>query len=110
MGASATWELAVRHPRVFAAIAPLSGSVENAHVMKNVKRMKGIPVWAGVGVNDSLSINQKTEELIATLKSCGGDVTCIRYPDLAHNTWDATYGNPAFYEWLLKQRRSKGTD
>jgi predicted peptidase len=27
------------------------------------------------------------------------------YPDAGHDSWTATYDNPAVYEWLLQQKR-----
>ena len=39
------------------------------------------------------------------MKKRGNDVKYTVYPEAGHDSWTATYDNPEFYEWLLKQKR-----
>ena len=47
------------------------------------------------------------QEMVDALKKNGGDPKLTVYPDARHDSWTETYNNPEFYEWLLKQKRTK---
>ena len=46
------WQLALRYPDSFCAIAPLSGSVQAS--AENVSKLRSLPVWAVVGSEDAV--------------------------------------------------------
>lgn len=52
MGGTGVWQLALRYPDSFGAIAPLSGSVQAS--AENVSKLRSLPVWAVVGSEDAV--------------------------------------------------------
>ncbi|MHB8897253.1 MAG: carboxylesterase family protein [Thermoguttaceae bacterium] len=103
MGGFATWDLAAKHPQVFAAIAPICGGGDPA----NAKAYVGIPTWVFHGGKDSTVPLSSSEKMVEAIKAAGGDPKFTVYPDAGHDSWTATYDNPEFYTWLFQQKKSK---
>lgn len=101
MGGYGTWDLATRYPERFAAIAPICGGGEP----KNACQLKDIPTWVFHGAKDEVVFPYQSEKMVEALKACGGDVHYTRYPEAHHDSWTATYANPALYEWFLKHKK-----
>jgi len=101
MGGFGAWELAVKCPDRFAAVAPVCGG-------GNPYRLSGIahvPVWAFHGAKDPLVPLIRSEEMVEALRKCGGDARLTVYPDTGHDSWTETYDNPELYEWFLRHPR-----
>lgn len=98
MGGFGTWELAIRQPDRFAAIAPVCGwnDPEKACTLKDV------PIWAFHGAKDMVVPVAASEKMVEKLKSCGGDVKLSIYPEANHDSWTETYNNDELYSWLLE--------
>jgi predicted peptidase len=45
--------------------------------------------------------------MVDELKKNGGNPKLTIYPEAGHDSWNETYNNPDFYEWLLEQKRDK---
>jgi predicted peptidase len=103
MGGYGTWSLATECPERFAAIAPICGG---GHRLV-VNNLKNVPVWGFHGAKDTVVPIKESEEMVNTLKACGGNVKFTVYPKAAHDSWTKTYNNPRLYEWFLKQRRTR---
>lgn len=103
MGGYGTWALAVAYPKVFAAIAPICGGGDPEKVKAHAK----LPTWVFHGGKDSVVPVARSEEMVEAIKAAGGDAKLTIYPDAGHDSWTATYDNPEFYEWLLKQKKAK---
>ncbi|MCY3019333.1 MAG: prolyl oligopeptidase family serine peptidase [Planctomycetota bacterium] len=101
MGGFGTWQLAFRYPGRFAALAPICGRGDP----KKVDRIKHVPVWVFHGAKDKTVPLKDSQEMVDALKKAGADPKFTVYPDADHDSWTATYNDPAFYEWLLAQRR-----
>lgn len=106
MGGSGIWDLAVRYPNVFAAIAPLCGSASSSYTLDNLSRIKEIPVWAFMGLNDLPIRVWGMETTIIKLKKYSSKIKYTRYSDLGHDIWHKTYSNPEFYKWLLSNKKN----
>jgi len=102
MGGFGTWYMAAAYPDRFAAIAPICGGGDP----ESAGRIAHLPVWVFHGAKDETVRIKKSEEMVAALKKVGGKVKFTVYPDLGHNSWDATYGNPELYKWFLEHTRS----
>ncbi len=98
MGGYGTWGLACEHPERFAAIVPICGGGNRllAHALKHV------PVWAFHGAKDDVVPVAESEKMVAAVKAAGGRAKLTIYPDAGHDSWTATYANPALYKWLLR--------
>lgn len=104
LGGWGIWNLAIAYPERFAAIAPVCGRTDR-YMVERVCRLNNIPTWVFHGAKDDVVPLSDSEAMVKALQACGGDVKFTVYPDANHNSWDATYDNPEFYEWLLSQRR-----
>jgi poly(3-hydroxybutyrate) depolymerase len=104
LGGIDIYRFAIQHPDTFAAIAPLSAYADSKTLSK-IGRIKDLPVWAIHGADDTiipLAIDQKT---VDALKAAGGNVKFTVLAGHDHDTWDDTYSDPAFYDWLLQHQR-----
>lgn len=103
MGGFGTWQLAFRYPDRFAALAPICGRGDP----KKVERLKHVPVWVFHGAKDKAVPLKDSQEMVDALKKAGAEPKFTVYPNADHDSWTATYNAPAFYEWLLAQRRGQ---
>ena len=102
MGGFGTWRLAAYTPKRFAAIAPVCGGGETFWA----KLIKDIPTWAFHGALDTVVPPERSRQMVEAITKRGGEPKLTVYPDAKHDSWTETYDNPAFYEWLLSQKRS----
>ncbi len=103
MGGFGTWAWSVYNPERFAAIAPICGGGDPL----DVERIKDMPTWIFHGAKDSAVRIEESYRMVEALRKTSGRVRFTLYPNAGHDSWTDTYGNPAFYEWLLQQRRGK---
>ncbi len=101
MGGMGTWELALRFPDRFAAIAPICGPT----VPFLAGRIRHVPAWVFHGAKDTVVAAQESIAMVEALRRAGADVRLTVYPDAGHDSWTATYANEELYDWLLQHRR-----
>jgi len=101
MGGFGTWSLAAYTPNRFAAIVPICGGGEPHWA----KRFAHVAVWAFHGGRDPLIPPERSRAMVDALIKHGGDAKLTIYPEAEHDSWTATYANPALYDWLLQQKR-----
>jgi len=107
MGGRGTWALAVEHPEVFAALAPICGRIPDIlEFMEKLKVLKDIPIWVFHGAKDPTVPVEDSELIVAKLRSYQGNVRYTVYPDAEHDSWTETYNNPELYSWILSQSLS----
>lgn len=104
MGGFGTWDAAGLNPARYAAIAPICGGGELPPAILG-ERLKNLPVWAFHGAKDPLVQPAFSQERVDAVNAAGGHAKLTMYPDAGHDSWSETYANPAFYEWLLAQKR-----
>jgi len=104
MGGYGTWALAAAHPERFAAIAPICGGGNPADASK----LRGLPIWVFHGEKDAVVPLDASRAMVTALEALGrkDSVRFTVYPDVGHDSWTATYDDPAFYAWLFAQKRS----
>ncbi|MGB1285482.1 MAG: alpha/beta fold hydrolase [Aggregatilineales bacterium] len=105
MGGFGTWWLASEYPQRFAALVPVCAPAPN--IMGFPERMEKIahlPIWAFHGDADDIVPISESEKVVTVLESLNADVQFTVYPDVDHNSWDATYDNPALYAWFLQHQ------
>lgn len=101
MGGYATWELATRYPKIFAACVPIcgGGNVNEAY------KLKDMSIWVFHGVKDNMVPITESQKMVDAIKACGGTrIKFTAYPEALHDSWSLTYSNQELYEWLLNQR------
>lgn len=101
MGGFGTWDLAMRYPDRFAAIAPICGGGNTVTTF----RIKNIPAWVFHGDADPIVPVEMSDKMVEALKKMGADVKYTRYPGVQHDSWSETYANPELYKWFLSHRR-----
>jgi predicted peptidase len=101
MGGYGAWHLAIQYPDRFAAVVPIAGGGDPGQVCA----LKDVPVWAFHGALDDVVDPGESQEMVAALEACGGDVQFTLYSGVTHDSWTQTYDNPELYEWLLNQVR-----
>ena len=104
LGGEATYRFAIHQPDTFAAIAPLSAFLY-ADQISMLDRIKSLPVWAIHGADDSNVPLADGLSPADALKDLGGNIKITILEGHDHDTWDDTYSDPAFYDWLLQHQR-----
>jgi len=108
MGGYGTWDLGLKHPERFAAIAPIcgGGNTVDALLASNAQALKSLGVWAFHGAKDPTVSLQESERMVDALKRAGvSDLKLTVYPEAGHDSWTETYNNPDLYTWMLKHQR-----
>ncbi len=100
-GGQGTWDFAMRHPRRFAAIAPVAAYSD----VNEPCLLKRVPVWVFHGQNDHTVPIAKDQKLVDDAKACGVDIRFTVYPDTGHDSWSKAYADPELYSWFLSHRR-----
>jgi predicted peptidase len=101
MGGYGAWDMLARQPELCAAAVPICGGGDPAVAA----RFKDVPLWAFHGDQDTAVKPKRSREMIAALKAAGGTPKYTEYPGVGHDSWTATYANPAVHAWLFAQRK-----
>ena len=104
MGGWGTWKLATEHPELFAAVAPVCG-VTDTNIFRNIEVLKNTPVQIYHGALDDIVLPTMSLEIYQKLKKVNPSCHLTIFPNDNHNSWDSTYSDPAFYEWLFAQKK-----
>lgn len=104
MGGWGTWKLAEEHPEIFAAIAPVCAPVDRM-MMINTEKLKDMPIKIYHGALDDVVPPAQSIDIFQKLKTINKTVELIIFSNDNHNSWDSTYSDPKFYEWLLAQHK-----
>lgn len=102
MGGFGTWYTALRHPGMFAAIAPVCGGgmVWNAGVLD-------MPIWAFHGSEDETVYPSETINMIRKIRKLGvnqSEVKMTILDNVGHNAWDYAF-RKELIDWLLSKSR-----
>lgn len=100
MGGFGTWHLAARFPERFAGIAPICGGGPTQHAA----RLSKTPIWAFHGAQDDVVPLSESEEMVAAVRTAGGNPRFTVYPEANHNSWSQTYDNPTLYTWFMEHK------
>src|SRR5215467_1806308 len=100
MGGFGTWSIAIDHPELFAAIAPISGGGDP----KKIGRIARIPELVIHGDNDNTVSVQRSREMVDAGKKAGVEIKYMEIPGGTH----VGVALPAFkdiFEWFDAHRR-----
>jgi predicted peptidase len=102
MGGFGCWELAIRRPTTFAAIAPICGGGDS----DRVAILKDVPTWAFHGADDDVVDVMHSRRLIHALQEIGGTPRYTEYPNAGHHSWVPAYDRASgLLDWMFAQRR-----
>lgn len=105
MGGWGSWKLANEHPEMFAALAPVCAPSDR-WMKATAHKYKDLPIKIFHGGNDDIVSPMTSIDMYQEIRKINNNVELIIFPDDNHNSWDSTYSDPAFYEWLLNQKKS----
>jgi predicted esterase len=107
-GGGACWDIVMRKPDLFAAVAPLAGS---ARVTGDLATLKDVPIWAFHNDDDDTISPKSVEQTVLELREAGGQAVLTltaSKPELPkHNCWTAAFEDYGLADWLLRQNRSE---
>lgn len=102
MGGYGTWDLAMRQPDRFAAIAPICGGGDPTQGAK----IKHLPIWAWHGDADFAVPVERSREMIAALEKAGGKPKYSELKGVGHDSWTAAYtSKDNLLPWLFEQAK-----
>jgi predicted peptidase len=109
-GGNACWEIAMRYPDRFAAVAPMATSGGD---LRRVNRLTKLPIWAFHAREDELPPGE-VEKLVAALQSSGANVRLTLVDNARHSPPGVLYHHDCWtgaimhfdvINWLFAQRR-----
>jgi predicted peptidase len=100
-GGNGAWNLGTDYGSRFAAVVPIAG-----RGVANVCRIRPAAIWIFHGVEDKTVPPETSESMNRSLEGCDANVRLTLYPDVGHDSQTPTFENPAFWEWLLAQKRN----
>lgn len=101
MGGYGTWDCISRFPSRFAAGAPVCGGGDEKTITSEVAR---VPVWAFHSDDDTVVKVGRTRNMIAAMRTAGGQPKYFEYWGLGHGSWDRAYSEPELLPWMFAQR------
>lgn len=101
MGGFGTWSVAAARPERFAAIVPICGGGNP----RDAGKLVGLPTWVFHGAKDAVVPLAASQTMVDAVREQGGEPKFTVYPDAGHDSWTATYDDPALWDWLFEQRR-----
>ncbi len=101
MGGMGTFDMACRHPGLFAAAIPICGGV-NPERLKDAVQVK-FRIFHGD--DDNIVPVENSRLAYTALRKYGADVEYIEFPGVNHGSWGPAFNYPGFMEWLFSQRK-----
>lgn len=103
MGGFGSWELAMRRPELFAAVAPVCGGGDESQAAL----LKQLPIWAAHGDADRVVWPVRSRTLVEAVMDSGGNIRYTEYAGVGHNSWTPFYSaSRGVIPWMFRQVRS----
>lgn len=102
MGGWGAWNLAFKHPEMFAALVPICGFVDRVSMIETCK-ISEIPTRIFHGLLDDVVDVQYSIQIYKKLKPCSKDIVLTIFDDAGHDSWSRVYDDSKIYEWLFTQ-------
>jgi pimeloyl-ACP methyl ester carboxylesterase len=103
-GGAGAWNLALRAPDRFSAVAPMAcGGCESSRL----DELRNVPVWSFISLNEEGSPVESARQTIAALNAAGGHAAFTGIETKEHDCWTAAFNDYDLLNWLLNQRRGK---
>ena len=102
MGGYGSWDLAARHPELFAAVVPICGG---GHI-DTAARLTDMPIWAFHGMDDNVVPEKQSARMVEAIRQAGGTPAYTTLEQVGHGSWHFAYGPQGAMEWMFAQRKS----
>lgn len=103
MGGFGSWDMAVKYPGLFAAVAPVCGGGDPSKAWQ----LRHTPLWVFHGAKDNVVNIRSSQEMVDAMKPVNPDVRFTVYPETGHNSWEEAYATDSLYTWMLKHKKFK---
>jgi predicted peptidase len=104
MGGYGSWEMAMRRPKLFAAVVPICGGGDET----SAKLIKDIPIWAWHGDKDRAVPTDRSRSMVKALKTAGGKPIYSELKGVGHGSWNNAYKpDSGLMKWMFKQKRGE---
>lgn len=102
-GGAASWEMAMRYPKLFAAVVPLgaTGRIDPSRA----SRLTDVPIWTFHSLHDDLSPSGPVEDMVTAIKQSGGNIHLTLVPTGNHTCWIEAIQSHDAFAWMQAQRR-----
>lgn len=102
MGGFGAFDLGIRRPDWFAAIAAVCGAADPARL----GLLKDKPMWIVHGSDDTVVLPDRSRSAVQALIDAGGRPVYVELPGVGHNSWTPAYNdNDGLIPWMFRQRR-----
>lgn len=102
MGGFGSFDLAIRKPEWFAAVAPICGGADTS----KISAIKDIPTWIIHGDKDSVVPVERSHSAVAALKAAGSAPKYQELPGVDHNSWTPGYRDEnGVIPWMFQQKK-----
>jgi predicted peptidase len=105
-GGSVCWELVMRHPKMFAAVAPMACNTGEME-LKRLEQIVHVPVWVFHSTADPVAPPDNVRNTVENLKKVGGRVALTEIDSEYHDCWTAAFQQYNLKDWLLRQKRGE---
>jgi predicted peptidase len=103
MGGFGSFDFAIRHPDLFAAVAPICGAADPS----KVPAIKHLPLWVAHGDQDQAVPVDRSRSAVKALREAGGQPVYIEFPGVGHNSWTPSYEDAdGLVPWLFRQHKA----
>ena len=97
MGGGGTWKFALRHPKLFASILPMSAAYPEG---ANTNPLLYKPIWQFQGGLDTNPKQGVSEAKIDAILDNGANAKLTVYPNLGHGVWNTAYAEQDFFPYM----------
>lgn len=105
MGAWGCWNLAYKHPELFAALVPIAGYVDRIPMVEECK-IANIPIRMFHGLLDHVVNVDYSTEMYKKLQKCNKNIKLEIFDDAWHDSWTRVYEKPEIYKWMMDQKKT----
>ena len=103
MGGYGAWDMAIRYPDYFAAIAPICGGGNT----RMVGQLRNVPTWVFHGKKDEAVPERESAVMVEALQNVGGNVRYTVLPEGNHvDSWVHAYDKAGLFDWFLTHRKN----
>jgi len=107
MGGYGSWDLAMRLPERFAAVAPVCGGGDE----QGADLLKDVPIWAWHGDADNAVPVARSRGMIEAIKKAGGSPKYSELKGVGHDSWTPAYTDPkGVVPWMFQQSRESASE
>ncbi|MEM9379118.1 MAG: GDSL-type esterase/lipase family protein [Planctomycetota bacterium] len=104
MGGYGAFDLATRHPDLFAAVVPVCGGGDE----RQAARIAGLPISVWHGDADPAVPVERSRQMVAALRELGEEPAYHELEGVGHDAWNHAYGERGCLRWMFEQRRDPG--